>query len=113
MIEEIWAMQPRFAQRTRKRAFRLLEHPRFRAAYDFLVLRAEESAELTELAQWWTEAQALGHDELAERLAVLSPSAQGAPGEAAPPAKRKRARRRRGKRRGAGAAAPQAGESAD
>ena len=110
VIEEIWAMQPRFAQRTRKRAFRLLEHPRFRAAYDFLVLRAEESAELTELAQWWTEAQALGHDELAERLAALPP---GAPTEAAPPAKRKRARRRRGKRRGGGAAAPQAGESAD
>jgi poly(A) polymerase len=113
VIEEIWAMQPRFAQRTRKRAFRLLEHPRFRAAYDFLVLRAEGSAELTELAQWWTEAQELGHDELAERLAALPPVAPGTPGESAPPAKRKRARRRRGKRRGAGTAAPQAGETAD
>jgi poly(A) polymerase len=110
VIEEIWAMQPRFAQRTRKRAFRLLEHPRFRAAYDFLVLRADESAELAELAQWWTEAQALGHDQLAERLATLPASAST---EVAPPTKRKRARRRRGKRRGGGAAAPQAGEAGD
>lgn len=111
VIEEIWAMQPRFAQRTRKRAFRLLEHPRFRAAYDFLVLRAEQSAELSELAQWWTEAQALGHDELAERLSALPPAASG---EVAPATKRKRPRRRRGKRRGGGTAAvPQAGESAD
>lgn len=103
-------MQPRFAQRTRKRAFRLLEHPRFRAAYDFLVLRAGESAELAELAQWWTEAQAIGHEQLAERLAALPASAQA---ETAPPAKRKRARRRRGKRRGGAAASPQAGEAAD
>lgn len=110
VVEEIWAMQPRFDQRTRKRAFRLLEHPRFRAAYDFLVLRAGESPELAELAQWWTEAQALSHEELAERLAALPP---GAPNEAAPPVKRKRARRRRGKRRGAGAGGSQAGEGTD
>jgi poly(A) polymerase len=113
VVEEIWAMQPRFAQRTRKRAFRLLEHPRFRAAYDFLVLRADESAEMAELAQWWTDAQALGHDELAERLAALPPSAASAPGDPVPPAKRKRARRRRGKRRGSGASSPQSGEVAD
>ena len=111
VIEEIWAMQPRFHQRTRKRAFRLLEHPRFRAAYDFLVLRSGESDELAELARWWTEAQALGHDELAERLAALpAPAADEAP----PATKRKRARRRRGKRRGAGQdAPPQAGDATD
>jgi poly(A) polymerase len=92
-IEEIWSLQPRFTQRTRKRAFKLLEHPRFRAAYDFLVLRAEGSPQLTELATWWTEAQEVGHDELAARLAAVpaSASADSAPA----PAARKRARRRR------------------
>ena len=40
-IKEIWALQPRFEQRAGQRPFRLLEHPRFRAAYDFLVLRCE------------------------------------------------------------------------
>ncbi|MDN5925315.1 MAG: polynucleotide adenylyltransferase PcnB, partial [Xanthomonadales bacterium] len=49
MMEEIWALQPRFAECSRKRVFRLLAHPRFRAAYDFLLLRAAESAEIAEL----------------------------------------------------------------
>jgi DNA-binding CsgD family transcriptional regulator/tetratricopeptide (TPR) repeat protein len=68
MIEEIWTLQERFWQRTKKRAFRLLEHPRFRAAYDFLLLRADESPDIAELGAWWTEAQQLGHDELAEHM---------------------------------------------
>lgn len=106
-VEEIWAMQPRFTQRTKKRAIRLLEHPRFRAAYDFLVLRSDESAELTELAAWWTEAQSLGHDQLGERLANVPPSATVEAGVAAP-GKRKRPRRRRRKGKAGIAAAPTA-----
>jgi poly(A) polymerase len=110
-VEEIWAMQPRFTQRTKKRAFRLLEHPRFRAAYDFLVLRADESAELAELAAWWTEAQSLGHEQLGERLANVPPSANVEAAVAAP-GKRKRPRRRR--RRGkAGAAVVPTAEGGD
>ena len=97
-VEEIWAMQPRFAQRTKKRAFRLLEHPRFRAAYDFLVLRADESPELAELATWWTEAQQLDHNQLAERLAAAPPPASSS--EAPVATKRKRPRRRRRKKAG-------------
>ncbi len=97
-VEEIWAMQPRFAQRTKKRAFRLLEHPRFRAAYDFLVLRADESPELAELARWWTEAQQLDHNQLAERLAAAPPPASSSEAPAA--TKRKRPRRRRRKKAG-------------
>jgi poly(A) polymerase len=65
---EIWLLQPRFEQRLKKRVFRLLAHPRFRAAYDFLVLRAAESPEMAELAAWWTEAQTVSHDALAARL---------------------------------------------
>ena len=41
-IKEIWALQPRFEQRAGQRPFRLLEHPRFRAAYDFLWLRGAQ-----------------------------------------------------------------------
>jgi len=104
-VEEIWAMQPRFSQRTKKRAFRLLEHPRFRAAYDFLVLRADESAELAELAAWWTDAQSLAHDQLSERLANVPAAATV---DSTAPAKRKRPRRRRRKGKGPTAAAPTA-----
>jgi poly(A) polymerase len=102
-IEEIWALQLRFAQRTKKRAFRLLEHPRFRAAYDFLLLRADESPELAELAQWWTEAQQVDQAELVNRLAAVPAT----PEEAPPKSKRKRARRRRRKARSGGDATVQ------
>jgi poly(A) polymerase len=102
-IEEIWSLQSRFAQRTKKRAFRLLEHPRFRAAYDFLLLRADESPELAELAQWWTEAQQVDQTELVNRLAAVPAT----PDEAPPKSKRKRARRRRRKARPGGDATVQ------
>ncbi len=54
---EIYQLQPRFAQRDGKRPLRLLAHPRFRAAYDFLVLRAAAGEVEPELARWWTEIQ--------------------------------------------------------
>ena len=56
---EIWALQPRFAQRRGKRPLRLLSHPRFRAAYDFLLLRNAAGEDLQELCDWWTEFQEL------------------------------------------------------
>ncbi|MEP7096892.1 MAG: polynucleotide adenylyltransferase PcnB, partial [Dokdonella sp.] len=96
-IEEIWALQPRFAQRTKKRAMRLLEHPRFRAAYDFLLLRAHESAELAELGTWWTEAQEIAPDELAERLGAMPAAAPEPATDVTSAPKRKRPRRRRRK----------------
>lgn len=54
---EIWALQPRFQFTKGKRPERLLTHPRFRAAYDFLCLRASCGEEVQELAQWWTDYQ--------------------------------------------------------
>lgn len=57
MAKEIWMFQPRFERRRGKRAMRLLSERRFRAAYDFLLLRAIEDPELSELAEWWTEVQ--------------------------------------------------------
>ena len=53
-MKEIWAMQPRFEQRSGKRPFGLLEHPRYRAAYDFLLLRCESGEIEAELGEWWT-----------------------------------------------------------
>lgn len=57
-MREIWVMQARLTNRRGKRAFRTLDHPRFRAAYDFLLLRVTSGEEsLAELANWWTEFQ--------------------------------------------------------
>lgn len=57
MAKEIWMFQPRFEKRRGKRAMRLLQERRFRAAYDFLLLRAEEDKGAAGLAEWWTEVQ--------------------------------------------------------
>lgn len=57
-MREIWLLQPRLEQRRGPRAKRLLTHPRFRAAYDFLLLRAQAGEPgMQELADWWTQAQ--------------------------------------------------------
>ena len=56
-MREIWSMQHRFEQRTGKRPYRLVTHPRFRAAYDFMLLRAEAGEIDQELGDWWTRFQ--------------------------------------------------------
>lgn len=63
-MREIWSLQPRFERRSGKRALRLLSHPRFRAAYDFMLLRAEAGEVDAELAHWWTQLQ---HSPLEQR----------------------------------------------
>jgi poly(A) polymerase len=68
MMKEVWGLQPRFEQRGGQRPFRLLEHPRFRAAYDFLLLRAESGEIDAELGEWWTRFQDASDD---ERTAML------------------------------------------
>jgi poly(A) polymerase len=79
-MREIWALQPRLENRQSKRAPGLLGHPRFRAAYDFLLLRAESGEVDAEVADWWTRYQAA---DAAERARMTGT------------AKRKRPRRRR------------------
>ncbi|MBA4142951.1 MAG: polynucleotide adenylyltransferase PcnB [Nitrosospira sp.] len=68
IMKEIWAMQPRFTGRSGRRPFRLLEHPRFRAAYDFMLLRCESGEADMELARWW---EAFQHAGPGEREAML------------------------------------------
>ncbi len=84
-MREIWMLQPRLERRRGRAPYRLLEHPRFRAAYDFLLLRAESGEAPEELAHWWTDFQQLN----AEQQVQLSDSAPQ--GKRAP---RKRRRRR-------------------
>lgn len=57
VMREMWLMQYRFPKRSGTRAYHQLEHPRFRAAYDFLALRALAGDESMELADWWTQFQ--------------------------------------------------------
>ena len=56
-MREIWNLQLRLTQITGKRPFVTLTHPRFRAAYDFMLLRAEAGEEIQELCDWWTRFQ--------------------------------------------------------
>ncbi|MFK2899258.1 polynucleotide adenylyltransferase PcnB [Dyella jejuensis] len=98
-MEEIWSLQPRFEQIQRKKVFRLLVHPRFRAAFDFLLLRAAESPAIGELGQWWAHAQQLPHETLAAALPLhhASPAGDAEPVRASAPRKRKRRRKPAGK----------------
>jgi poly(A) polymerase len=57
VTRQIWSMQPRFRKTGGKRWQRLLYEQRFRAAYDFLLLRAGEDPSLLELCEFWTKAQ--------------------------------------------------------
>jgi poly(A) polymerase len=56
-MRELWSLQPRFLRRQGTRCLRLMNHPRFRAAYDFLLLRSEIGEVDPELADWWTQIQ--------------------------------------------------------
>ncbi|WP_072015208.1 polynucleotide adenylyltransferase PcnB [Pseudescherichia vulneris] len=59
LVRDIWQLQLRMSRRQGKRAWKLMEHPKFRAAYDLLALRAEIEGnhELQRLVQWWGEFQ--------------------------------------------------------
>ncbi|MGE0557899.1 MAG: polynucleotide adenylyltransferase PcnB [Burkholderiales bacterium] len=94
-MKELWALQPRFEQRSGQRPFRLLEHPRFRAAYDFLLLRCESGETDAGLGDWWTRFQDADAD---TRAAMLV--ADGGDGKK---------RRKRRRRKSGGPAAPAAG----
>ena len=75
-MREIWEMQVRLGQRSPRRCEQLIEHPRFRAAYDLLLLR-EEAGELPSgLGEWWTQyqiADAAGREQLCQQLGQKQP----------------------------------------
>jgi poly(A) polymerase len=76
-MREIWAMQSKFARRGGKQAFRLLENKRFRAAYDFLLLRTEVGEESQELCDWWTRFQEVDNAERDAMVRLVAPREPG------------------------------------
>jgi poly(A) polymerase len=58
-MREVWALQPRFNKQKGIRCIRFMEHPRFRAAYDFMLLRAAHGEISPDIADWWTKIQTL------------------------------------------------------
>jgi poly(A) polymerase len=89
-VRDVWGLQGRLEQ-IRPKSLRLtLEHPRFRAGYDFLVLRAQTGEPVAEQADWWTafqERDAHGREAMIDTLSAVTPA----------PEKKKRRRRRRRK----------------
>lgn len=100
-IRELFALQPRLEQPRGRRALRLVENPRFRAAYDLLLLRAKIGMASRQVADWWTRLQEVSGDERARMAegAVGEGAGSGAGGDPSSPRRR---RRRRGGRSGRG-----------
>lgn len=76
VMREIWLLQFRFDKRTGTRAFHLLTHGRFRAAYDFLALRALAGDASLELVQWWTQFQESDPKEQARMVDAIKPASK-------------------------------------
>ena len=84
-MREMLAMQPRFDVRRGKRALRLLEHKRFRAAYDFMMLRSSAGEVDEDVARFWTDVQKQNAEQRHQSFDL----------QRAPQSKKKRKRRRR------------------
>jgi poly(A) polymerase len=101
VMKEIWLLQQRFEQRAGQRPYRLLEQPRFRAAFDFLLLRCASNEVDNELGLWWDEFQDASE---ARRQEMLQPEGVG---------EKKRRRRKPRKKPDAHAADESPGSDAD
>ena len=98
-MREIWTLQPRFERRTGQAPFRLLEHIRLRAGYDFLLIRCAAEEAPAELGEWWTR---FIHGSEEQRAALMLEAGKT---RTEPTSSR---RRRKPRRTGAPAAAPAA-----
>ena len=88
-MREMLSLQPRFEFRRGKRAMKLLDHRRFRAAYDFMVLLSEVGLASRETAQFWTDVQTQSAAQRAESFGI------GAPGQGQEKRRPRRRRRRK------------------
>lgn len=85
-IKDIWSLQPRFEKRAGRAPYRLVEQPRYRAAWDFLRLRGQSGELPMALVEWWED---FAHGTSESREALLA----SAPDGGAPARKRKRRRK--------------------
>lgn len=93
-MREMFALQPRLEHPRGRRALRVIEHPRFRAAYDLLLLRAEYGMASPEITDWWTRVQEVSPEERARMADALTGQPQRS--DNAPRRGGRRRRRRRG-----------------
>ena len=56
-MRDIWQLQSRFRNRQGRRAMSVFQHPKFRAGYDFLCLRAQAGEPVEQDCKWWTDFQ--------------------------------------------------------
>lgn len=73
-MREIWELQLRLPRRAGNQAFRLMEHKRFRAGYDFLLLREDVGELESGLGLWWTDFQDASEEKRQEMVGNLQPS---------------------------------------
>lgn len=67
-MRDIWSLQSRFKYRSGRRAMSVLQHPKFRAGYDFLCLRAQAGEDTQTDCQWWTDIQEKSEDQQQKML---------------------------------------------
>ena len=90
-MREIWSMQPRFEKRVGRYPYRLIESPRFRAGYDFMLLRCATGEQNPTIGEWWTDfiaADPTGQDTL-----MASAKTETGSSGATSPVKRRRRRK--------------------
>jgi len=88
-MREIWSMQPRFERRVGRYPYRLIESPRFRAGYDFMLLRCATGELNPAIGQWWTDFIAADPTRQDELMAAIKNES----GNTTSPAKRRRRRK--------------------
>jgi len=101
-MRDIWAMQPRFERRIGKSPYKLLEHLRLRAGYDFLLLRCASGEIDSEIGEWWTEFMAADGGGREALLARKTKATESAPAK-------KRPRKRGGRNKPKGEPGAQSG----
>lgn len=75
-MKDIWMLQHKLTRRDGNRAYKLLTHPKFRAGFDFLLIRGEiEGGELADLAKWWQEFQHAPESQQQKMVQLIKPSA--------------------------------------
>jgi len=69
-IKDIWILQLKLHSRIGKQPYKTLKHPRFRAAYDLMLIREKCSCETKNLGKWWTDFQK--NDDKLKKLLISS-----------------------------------------